>query len=53
MMITLYTNYELVVMGDVQASLALMDPPSRGQFKETNEPEAETMDPLSSFSRGI
>ena len=44
MMITLYTNYELVVMADIQASLALMDPPSCGLFKEMNEPEAEMMD---------
>ena len=52
-MITLYTNYELVVMADIQVSLALMDPPSHGRFKEMNEPEAEMMDPSSSFSRGI
>ena len=46
------SDEKLVVMSDVQASLALMDPPSRGQFKEMNELEAETMDQLSSFSKG-
>ena len=39
------SDEELVVMSDVQASLALMDPPSHRRNKEKNEPEIEMIAP--------